>query len=116
MANLKSTSAIAASSSSLLVVRVVLLLVRVELLPDPEPALLLLLLTDTSSPIDWELWRHPCWPTNNFDAPYGGFFQRVIREYEGGERGEGGEEEGGVEGAGTFQAVLTKVINVSKLV
>ena len=75
MASLNSASAIRASSSSLLVLRVVLVLVRVELLPDPEPALLLLLLT-----IDWELWRHPCWPTSNFDAPYGRFFQRVIRE------------------------------------
>ena len=75
MASLNSASAIRASSSSLLVLRVVLLLVRVELLPDPEPALLLLLLI-----IDWELLRHPCWPTRNFDAPYGGFFQRAVRE------------------------------------
>ena len=74
MATLNSASAVRASSSSLLV-RMVLLLVRVELLPDPKPALLLLLLT-----IDWELWRHPCWPTSNFDASYGVFFQRVIRE------------------------------------
>ena len=54
IATLNGASAIIASSSSLLV-RVVLLLVRVELLPDPEPALLLLLLTHTPSPIEWEL-------------------------------------------------------------
>ena len=91
IATLNSASAIIASSSSLLV-RVVLLLVRVELLPDPEPALLLLLLTHTPSPIEWELWRAlsmlwlmllppPRWPTSNFDAPYGVFldmtYQRV---------------------------------------
>ena len=89
-ATLNSAPAIIASSSSLLV-RAVLLLVRVELLPDPEPALLLLLLTHTPSPIEWELWRVPSilwlmlmppprWPTSNFEAPYGDVFQRFIRE------------------------------------
>ena len=90
IATLKSAFAIIGSSSSLLV-HVVLLLVRVELLLDPEPALLLLLLTHTSSPIERELWRAPSmlwlmllppprWPTSNFDAPYGVFFQRFASE------------------------------------
>ena len=103
IATLNSASAIIASSSSLLV-RVVLLLVRVELLSDPEPALLLLLLTHTPSPIEWELWRAPSmlwlmllppprWPTRNFDAPYGVFFRDFLESRKG-ERG--GEEEGGV--------------------
>ena len=100
IATLNSASAIIASSSSLLV-RVVLLLVRVELLPDPEPALLLLLLTHTPSPIEWKLWWAPSmlwlmlfppprWPTSNFDALYGVFFRDLLesRKEEKGEKGE----------------------------
>ena len=109
IAILNSASAIIASSSSLLV-RVVLLLVRVELLPDLEPALLLLLLTYTPSPIEWELWRAP-------SMLHTAFFFRDLSESRKGERGgEGGEEKVGVEGAGTFRVVLSKVINVSKVV
>ena len=58
----------------------------------------------------------PRWPTSNFDAPYGVFFRDLSESRKGESGGEGGEEEGGVEGAGTFQAVSTKVTIVSKVV
>ena len=109
IATLNSASAIIASSSSLLV-RVVLLLVTVELLPDPEPAWLLLLLSHTLSPIEWELWRAPSmlwlmplpppwWPTSNFDAPYGVFFTEIYQIVERGREMEKGKKRRGIKGA-----------------
>ena len=58
----------------------------------------------------------PRWPTSIFDAPYGVLFRDLSESRKGERGGEGGVNDGGVEGAGTFQAVLTKVINVPKVV
>ena len=41
------------------------------------------------------LFPPPCWPTSNFDAPYGFFFRDSSESRKGEGEGEGGEEEGG---------------------